>query len=75
MSGSGSVLPAWSPRDRKLVNQWMALDMYEHLYQMDFGAKAASYVDTLMNVIRRNTAERLFVQMSEGTRGNTGRQA
>jgi len=49
--------------------------MYEHLYQMDFGAKAASYVDTLMNVIRRNTAERLFVQMSEGTRGNTGRQA
>jgi Fe-Mn family superoxide dismutase len=42
--GSGWVLLSWSPRDRKLVNQWaadhchtlaggtpiLALDMYEH---------------------------------------------
>ena len=52
--GSGWVLLSWSPRDRKLVNQWasdhchtlaggtpiLALDMYEHSYHIDFGAKA-----------------------------------
>ena len=57
--GSGWVLLSWLPRDRKLVNQWaadhchtlaggtpiLALDMYEHSYHMDFGAKAGSYVD------------------------------
>jgi len=82
--GSGWVLLSWSPRDRKLVNQWasdhchtlaggtpiLALDMYEHSYHMDFGAKAASYVDTFMDVIRWNNVERLFVQ-TRGTAGNT----
>jgi len=72
--GSGWVLLAWSPRDRKLVNQWasdhchtlaggtpiLALDMYEHSYHMDFGAKAASYVDTFMDTIRWANADRLF---------------
>jgi len=76
--GSGWVLLAWSPRDHKLVNQWasdhchtlaggtpiLALDMYEHSYHMDFGAKAASYVDAFMQVIRWNNAERLYVQLA-----------
>jgi len=80
--GSGWVLLSWSPRDLKLVNQWasdhchtlaggmpiLALDMYEHSYHIDFGAKAASYVDTFMSVIRWNNVERLFVQMT-GSRG------
>jgi superoxide dismutase, Fe-Mn family len=85
--GSGWVLLSWSPRDRKLVNQWasdhchtlaggtpiLALDMYEHSYHIDFGAKAASYVDTFMDVIRWNNVERLFVQTTNGrgTAGNT----
>ena len=61
--GSGWVLLAWSPRDGKLVNTWaadhtgnlagatplLALDMYEHSYHMDFGAKAGAYVDAWMN--------------------------
>jgi Fe-Mn family superoxide dismutase len=78
--GSGWVLLSWSPRDRKLVNQWasdhchtlaggtpiLALDMYEHSYQMDFGAKAAGYVDTFMDAIRWNNAEREFVQTMSG---------
>src|SRR6516165_8083075 len=82
--GSGWVLLSWSPRDRKLVNQWasdhchtlaggtpiLALDMYEHSYHIDFGAKAASYVDTFMDVIRWNNVERLFVQ-TRGTAGDT----
>ena len=64
--GSGWVLLTWSPRDRRLVNQWampttattlagatpiLALDMYEHSYHIDYGAKAATYVDAFMAAI------------------------
>lgn len=71
--GSGWVLLTWSMRDRKLVNQWaadhtcalagatpiLALDMYEHSYHMDYGAKATAYVDTSMNNINwANVARR-----------------
>jgi Fe-Mn family superoxide dismutase len=63
--GSGWVLLAWSPRDKRLINTWaadhthnlangrpiLALDMYEHAYQMDYGAKAATYVDAFMQGI------------------------
>jgi len=77
--GSGWVLLSWSPRDRKLVNQWaadhchtlaggtpiLALDMYEHSYQMDFGAKAAGYVDCFMEAIRWQNVERHFKAMSD----------
>jgi Fe-Mn family superoxide dismutase len=76
--GSGWVLLSWSPRDRKLVNQWaadhchtlaggtpiLALDMYEHSYHIDYGAKAATYVDAFMNAIRWNTVDRLFLELS-----------
>jgi superoxide dismutase, Fe-Mn family len=72
--GSGWVLLSWSRRDRKLVNQWaadhchalaggtpiLALDMYEHSYHMDFGAKAAGYVDAFMGAVSWGNAERLF---------------
>jgi len=75
--GSGWVLLAWSPRDRKFVNQWasdhchtlaggtpiLALDMYEHSYHMDFGAKAAGYVDTFMAAVRWSNADRLFQEL------------
>src|ERR1700760_4442573 len=60
--GAGGVILASSPRDKRLVNQWAAdhtttlaggrpvlvLDMYEHAYHMDYGAKAAAYVDGFM---------------------------
>lgn len=72
--GSGWVLLTYSPRDRRLVNQWaadhtttlaggqpvLALDMYEHAYHMDYGAKAAAYVDAFMAAIRWETADRLY---------------
>jgi len=72
--GAGWVLLTYSPRDRKLVNQWaadhtcnlagatpiLALDMYEHSYHMDYGAKAAAYVDASMNNINWANAARLF---------------
>jgi superoxide dismutase, Fe-Mn family len=75
--GSGWVLLSWSPRDRKLVNQWaadhchtlaggtpiLALDMYEHSYHMDFGAK----VDCFMEVIRWENAGRHFKTLSDSS--------
>jgi superoxide dismutase, Fe-Mn family len=81
--GSGWVLLSWSPRDRKLVNQWasdhchtlaggvpiLALDMYEHSYHIDFGAKAATYVDTFMDAIRWNNADRLYAAASNPATG------
>ena len=89
--GSGWVLLSWSPRDRKLVNQWasdhchtlaggtpiLALDMYEHSYHIDFGAKAATYVDTFMDAIRWNNVDRrLFNRRAVQTRGRfSGRWA
>ena len=43
----------------------LVLDMYEHSYQMDFGAKAASYVDCFMEVIRWQNAERHFKSLTD----------
>jgi Fe-Mn family superoxide dismutase len=76
--GSGWVLLSWSARDRKLVNQWapdhchtlaagqpiLALDMYEHSYHMDFGAKAGGYVDVFMEAVRWANADRLFAEVA-----------
>jgi Fe-Mn family superoxide dismutase len=78
--GSGWVLLSWSPRDRRLVNQWasdhchslaggtaiLALDMYEHSYHMDFGAKAGSYVDIFMDVIRWQNVGRILNGLTDG---------
>ena len=74
--GSGWVLLTYSPRDGKLVNQWaadhtttlaggrpiLALDMYEHSYHMDYGAKAAAYVDAYMKVINWANVGRLYAE-------------
>jgi hypothetical protein len=64
--GSGWALLSWSNRESRLITHWaadhthllagatpiLALDMYEHAYHMDFGAKAAAYVDAFMQNIR-----------------------
>jgi len=61
----GWVLLTWLPRDGRLINQTvsdtspgiaggipiLALDMYEHAYQIDFGTNAAAYVATFMRNI------------------------
>jgi Fe-Mn family superoxide dismutase len=60
--GSGWAILAWSERLGCLINQAaadhahnlpgatpiLALDMYEHAYHLDFGARAAAYVDQVM---------------------------
>jgi Fe-Mn family superoxide dismutase len=72
--GSGWVLLTYSPRDKRLINQWaadhttaiaggrpiLALDMFEHSYHIDYGARSAAYVDAFMGVIRWETPTQLY---------------
>jgi len=72
--GSGWVLLTYSHRDGAMVNQWaadhtcavagatpiLALDMYEHSYHMDYGAKAAAYVDAFMANIHWANVQRHY---------------
>lgn len=74
--GSGWVLLNYMPRDKRLVNSWamdhanapanarplLALDMYEHAYHMDYGAKAGAYVDAYMASIDWRNAGALYAQ-------------
>jgi superoxide dismutase, Fe-Mn family len=74
--GSGWVLLTWDPRNKRLINAWaadhtttlaggqpiLALDMYEHAYQMDYGAKAGDYVEAFMRAIRWPNADGLYAQ-------------
>jgi superoxide dismutase, Fe-Mn family len=60
--GSGWTILAWNYHSRELHNYWasdhltnspfsrpiLVLDMYEHAYQMDYGAAAAKYIDAFM---------------------------
>jgi Fe-Mn family superoxide dismutase len=84
--GSGWVLLTWSERLGRLTNQWaadhthalaagvpiLALDMYEHAYAIDFGAKAAAYVDAFM----RNIAwERVETRLGQALHAYAQRDA
>jgi superoxide dismutase, Fe-Mn family len=76
--GSGWVLLTYSPRDKRLLNQWasdhtttlaggrpiLALDMFEHSYHIDYGAKSAVHVDAFMNVIRWDNPAKLYDRYS-----------
>ena len=72
--GSGWVVLGFNTHTRQLENYWMAdhahgpaatlpilvMDMYEHSYQMDYGAAAAKYVDAFFQNIQWETvAQRL----------------
>jgi Fe-Mn family superoxide dismutase len=72
--GSGWVILTYSPHDRRLVNTWasdhtqtmaggaplLVLDMYEHAYQMDYGAKAGDYVNAVMKALSWRYANEAF---------------
>jgi Fe-Mn family superoxide dismutase len=72
--GSGWVLLTWSPRAGRLLNTWamdhtltaadgsvlVALDMYEHAYAIDYGSKAADYVNAYMGALDWAGADRTF---------------
>jgi Fe-Mn family superoxide dismutase len=67
--GSGWVVLGFNQHTRQLENYWMAdhahapaatlallvMDMYEHSYQMDYGAAAAKYVDAFMRNVHWDT--------------------
>lgn len=72
--GSGWVVLGFNLHTRQLENYWLAdhghgpaatvpvlvMDMYEHSYQMDFGAAAAKYIEAFMqNVNWERVAARL----------------
>jgi len=64
--GSGWMILAYDPRRAAVHNYWAAdhtnnsaggvpllvMDMYEHSYQMDYGANARSYIDAFFENIR-----------------------
>jgi Fe-Mn family superoxide dismutase len=72
--GSGWVVLGYNEKLKLLENYWLAdhasnpadtspiliMDMYEHAYQMDYGAAAAKYIDAFFANIRWDkAAERL----------------
>jgi Fe-Mn family superoxide dismutase len=76
--GSGWVMLSLSPHDGRLANTWAAdhtmtlaggtpllvLDMYEHAYQMDYGANAGGYVDAFMKVASWRNASEVFARVA-----------
>jgi len=64
--GSGWVILAYNAHTTEVHNYWawdhmhnppmsrplLALDMYEHAYQMDYGAAAAKYIDAFMQNVK-----------------------
>jgi Fe-Mn family superoxide dismutase len=77
--GSGWVVLAYDKHGKRLVNSWasdhtqsiaggdpvLVLDMFEHAYQMDYGAKAGDYVKAVMATINWSNADRLFETYSK----------
>ncbi len=78
--GSGWVMLTHSRRDNRLVNQSAAdhtmalanstpvlvMDMYEHAYAMDYGAKAGAYVDAFMATVNWAAPDRRLAQAVAG---------
>ena len=72
--GSGWVLLTYSRRQKRFWNQIatdhtqaavdaapvLVLDMYEHAYQMEFGANATAYIDTFIRNINWETVLKRF---------------
>ena len=48
----------------------LALDMYEHSYHMDYGAKAATYVETFMAAIKWANVRELLSNKFVDSRSN-----
>ena len=76
--GSGWVVLNWMERDGRLINQWandhtiafaggtpiLVLDMFEHAYAIDYGSKAAAYVDAYMGTTNWTVADKRFAKAS-----------
>jgi Fe-Mn family superoxide dismutase len=72
--GSGWVVLAYSPRDKRLYNHvlggdeaapassavLLGIDMSEHAYATDYGSNVAAYVDAFLKIAKWPNAERLY---------------
>lgn len=70
--GSGWVVLSYNPRDNSVHNYWawdhthclaggsplLVMDMYEHSYQMDYGANARAYIDAFFQNINWDEVNR-----------------
>src|SRR4051794_8828218 len=80
LSGSsGWVLLTYVPRDGRLINQTasdhgqsiaggipiLAIDMYEHAYQLEFGANATAYIAAFMRNIEWNAVQARYDDASK----------
>lgn len=73
-SGSGWVILAYAPREKRLFNfraaddsvspaggiPVLAMDMYEHAYAADYGTDVAKYIDAYVQAIKWTNPERLY---------------
>lgn len=73
-SGTGWVILAYAPRDKRLFNfraendsmspaggvPLLAMDMYEHAYAADYGTDIAKYIEAYVQAIKWTNAERLY---------------
>jgi Fe-Mn family superoxide dismutase len=76
--GSGWVVLVYSHHEHRLMHHWaadhtmnlawssplLALDMYEHAYAIDYGARAAGYVDAVMATLNWKFADGLYARAS-----------
>lgn len=76
---SGWVMLTYVPRDGRLINQIasdhgqniaggipiLAIDMYEHAYQIEFGANAGAYIAAFMRNIDWNAVQARYQDSSE----------
>lgn len=80
--GSGWVVLGFNQHLKQLENYWMAdhahgpsattpilvMDMYEHAYQMDFGAAAAKYIDAFFQNIQWETVAARIETLPKGVK-------
>jgi Fe-Mn family superoxide dismutase len=73
-AGTGWVILAYAPRDKRLFNYraehdsmapaggvpLLAMDMYEHAYAADYGTDTAKYIEAFVQAIKWTNAERLY---------------
>lgn len=79
--GSGWVVLGYNLHSGQIENYWLAdhlhspaatlpllvMDMYEHSYQMDYGAAAARYIDAFFRNIRWETVAERFAHAQHAT--------
>lgn len=84
--GSGWIVASYDPRSQEVHNWWafdhthsvpggvpvLVMDMYEHSYQMDYGANAKGYIDAFFQNVKWDEVNRRLEEARKGTRTASG---